>query len=95
MNGLFCILVLAALAALTLGFLFVSRKKHRDRGSVDPNRHRYAGELGDSVYPNVYGGGFIGDYGGFGGHGGGFTGHCGGFTGDGGGFGGGDCGGGF
>jgi hypothetical protein len=82
MNGLFCVLGLAALAALTLGLLFVSTKKHRDGGYGDLDRRQYAGEPGDGVYLGTYGGGFIGDYGSFGGG-------CDGVEG----FGGGDCGG--
>jgi hypothetical protein len=82
MNGLFCVLVLAALAVLTLGFLFALPNERRNRKHVARDRHRYAGVPEESIYLSVYGDGFTGD-------------RAGGFSGDCGGFGGGDCGGGF
>jgi hypothetical protein len=83
MDGLFGVLVVAALAALTLSFLFVPTKKHRDGGYGDLDRHWYVGEAHDGVYRGTYGGGVSGDHGSVGG------------TCDGAGsFGGGDCGGG-
>ncbi len=62
MNGLFCVLAVAALAALTLRFLFVPTKKHRDGGYGDLGGHRYVGEAGDGVYRGTYGSGLSGEY---------------------------------
>ncbi|MBC8160689.1 MAG: hypothetical protein H7Z42_05655, partial [Roseiflexaceae bacterium] len=75
MNALFCLVVLAALAALSL-YAFLPPTKQRERSEYnDSCEHRRTGNPDAGMYQGTYYGGNIGT--GFGGDGG-FGGDCGG-----------------